>query len=152
MDVEVKKWNYNPESAKLEIIVEQGEGKEPLTISISETTLHSIMSAVPAFQEEAKIQELLKKIYEIRERRIMVVEEIDKKLEDLRKEHKDVRSRLVKTGIGKLEIMALASETKDLAAEKVLLDTKRHLIRLLAVEESDLRARLAKAMVGRLKQ
>ncbi len=147
MKIEATSWRYNAETGCIEFL-HHVEGQEDTIMEVPETKFGEVIDTLPSLEEEKEIQKLLNLIYEVKEKRVMTISEIDTKLEELRKMHKDLRARMAKA-TEKFEILEMAAESKDLGTEKVLLDTKRHLIRMLAIEESDLRAKMAKIRTGR---
>jgi hypothetical protein len=147
MKYEANGWRYNSGTGCIEFIIKV-EGQEDLIVEVPETKFGEIVDTLPSLEEEKEIQKLLKLIYEVKEKRVMTIAEIDKKLEELREKHSKLRERM-SGATEKFQIMEMCAESKDLGTEKVLLDTKRHLIRMMAIDESDLRAKLAKIRTGR---
>jgi hypothetical protein len=145
--VEILSWRYDNEKDRLELTANiDGEQKE---IVLPLTVLEEMSELVPSFEEEKIINELLKGIKEVIQKRHLVIEELDKALDDLRKGHEEARKELKAKGIDKIEVLQWNGVIKSLAAEKVVIAEKRHLIKLLLADESDLRVRLAKIRAGR---
>lgn len=141
--MKIVRWRYDSEKNTILFSLDTGEELE-LPFDIFE----EIVNVMPAFDEEKQIRETLREIYEVRKRRILNIEEIDTEVEKLREEHQNVRKEL-SAGPKKTEIFALSGRIKSLASEKTMLDTRRHLTKLLFQEEMDLRAKLAKILAGR---
>jgi hypothetical protein len=147
MKIEATSWRHNSDTGCIEFL-SQVEGREEIILEVPETKFGEIIDTLPSLVEEKEIQRLLNLIYEVKKKRLMTVSEIDEKLEELRTKHGKLRERM-SGATEKFQIMEMCAESKDLGTEKVLLDTKRHLIRMLAMEESDLRAKMARIRTGR---
>lgn len=147
MKIEATSWRHNSDTGCIEFL-SQVEGREEIILEVPETKFGEIIDTLPSLVEEKEIQRLLNLIYEVKKKRLMTVSEIDEKLEELRTKHSKLRERM-SGATEKFQIMEMCAESKDLGTEKVLLDTKRHLIRMLAMEESDLRAKMARIRTGR---
>jgi hypothetical protein len=147
--VEFLKARYNSETETTEItFIEDGAEK---LLTLKDEYMHELIETVPLFNEEKEQRRLLKQIYEIIERRHLKVEELDKKIEALQTEHQDLRNKLSSTTIAKdkLAILRYASMISSLKGQKPLIDAERLLLRMLIIEEADLRAQLARREAGR---
>ena len=146
MLAEVRSWQYNEKADRVEIVV--GIGDTQKTVILSLTMLGEMTEVLPSFEEEKMIKDLLKLIAEVTKRRVLRIEKLDEMLEELRAGHADARKALGNAR-EKLDVMMHTSIIKSLAAEKVVIAEKRHLIKLLLADESDLRAKLARIRAGR---
>jgi hypothetical protein len=149
LEINASNWRYNSEKGVIELLVSIPNQTEELVIIVTETALSEIMDLIPSLQEERQIRDLLNKIKNIQQQRLLTIEDIDKKADELRNLHAKIRDELSQPNISKNDILAISAKSKDLSAEKAVLETKRHLVRMLAMEESKLRAELAKILVGR---
>lgn len=148
MKIEAIGWRINPQSGVIELIAKLPSTEEELVVEIPETKFGEIIANIPSLVEEKEIQRLLTLIYGVKEKRVMEISEADKRLKDLEEKQEKVREKMP-TVKSKLELAALEAESRVLGTEKSLVDSKRHLIRMLTMEEADLRGKLAKAKSGR---
>jgi len=139
----VTQCKFNHALNTVELTMDNGE-----VVSISQDSFIAMIKTLPEFDEEFQIRELLKKLWEIREKRLLTYDKLDKEVDDLRAQHKTIRGDLA-TAKDRLRVLALMGMTKDLAAEKVTLGERRMLIKLLGIEEANLKGQLAKILVGK---
>lgn len=140
------KAKYNPTTCTTDLIfLENGIEK---ILPMTDELMHELIETIPIFNEEKAQRDILKKIYEVREKRILTVAKIDELIDEIREKHDDAQTKL-KSVNDKLSILKWNSIIKSLSSEKTTLDTKRHLIRMLVFEEADLRAQLAKREAGK---
>lgn len=136
-------WKYNHKTESVEITMDTGD-----IVVIPKDTFINVINIMPEFDDEYQIRELLEKLWAIKQRRLMLYEELDNEVQKLRILHADIRKSL-STAKSKMEVYRLSAQTKDLAAEKVLLGEKREIIKLLNVQEANLKGQLAKIIVGK---
>jgi len=94
------------------------------------------------------IRELLNEIQRIRKARLLVIEEIDKQIEEVIKELNTAKQNLF-NATTKMEIWRWNAVVKLLASKKHALDSRRHLSRMLYKEEGRLKLELARLEAGR---
>lgn len=140
---DVIEFRYNTEYDRLECALADGS---ELFISIK--TLKEMIEKIPVLKEEQRIQDLIDEIHKLRVKRVLTIEGIDKQIEVLGKKQVDAQTNL-KNSSTKLDMMIHANIVKSISAEKQLLNERRHLVRLLHIEEGDLRSKLAKILSGR---
>jgi hypothetical protein len=141
----VKSYKHNPETGMTELVLEDGN-----IILITDEMIFKMAESVPEHGEEKMIRNLLVEIYEVRKKRVLTTEGLDKDVESMRGQHKKYRDDLGNVGAkDKIAIYRISAQCKDLAYEKVLLGERRQLIKILWQEESDLRGRLAKILVSK---
>lgn len=152
--IEILNWRFNDKLNKFELLIEK-DGKQETAV-ISAELIEAMHDLIPSSSEEKLIEDVLKAIYAVRKKRVLNVDKIDTQVEELRAQHKDARGKLAAIPVrgkgckgSKNDILRWNGIIKSLAAEKVLLGEKRYLTKLLAIEEADLRARLAKILAGR---
>lgn len=139
----ITNWKFNHETKSVELTLETG-----VVISVPEDIFVNVIKTLPEFDDEYQVRELLKKLWEIRERRLLTYDAISKEVQGLREQHKKIREKL-DTTVDKARIFALSAQTKDLGAEKVVLAELRMQIKLLGLEEANLKGQLAKILVGK---
>lgn len=146
-DLEILSWHYDNKLDKLSIVANiDGEQK---TLGLALVVLEEMAELMPSFEEEKTINELLQSIKDVIKKRHFTIEKLDEALEKLRAGHAEARKELKAKNIEKVEVLQWGCVVKSLAAEKVVIAEKRHLIKLLLADESDLRARLARIRAGR---
>lgn len=139
----IVEWKYNVAMARLEFALSDGSD-----LYISDIVLEEIFHSVPAISEAEKIRALLDKIHQLRKNRILEIKAIDKQVEELRKQHEQVRKDLANAP-DKLTVWKHNAQIKSLVAEKQMLDTRRHLCKLTYQEQGELEAILAKLERGK---
>lgn len=144
-------WKLNPDTQCVEFKATMPETNQEITIIVPESKFSEIVQMVPSLEEERQTLAFIKQIQDIRTKQLLTVDEVNKLADDLRKKHDDLRKRLQNPNIQKNEISSIAVESKDLGTEKVLIDTKRHLVGLLMKEEQRARVELAKRKAGIVK-
>jgi hypothetical protein len=112
-------------------------------VEVPETKFAEIIDLIPALEDSKKLKDLLDTLFRVRKERLLTIEELSKECEAMTKKHEDLQGRL-KSCSDKVTLFALTAESKDLGTEKVIIDTKRHLIGLLIREEGKIRADIAK--------
>jgi len=148
---QILNWRFNDKLNKFELMIEKDDKQETVVLNVE--FIEQMHELIPSSKEEELIKDVLKAIYHIRKKRVLNVDDHCEEVDKLRKLHDEARTALkgisaAKKG-GKNEILKWSSIVKSLAAEKVLLAEKRYLTKLLAIEEADLRGRLAKIIAGR---
>lgn len=152
--IEIVNWRFNDKLNKFELLIERN-GKQETAILNAEF-IEAMHDLIPSSDEEKLINGILKAIYAVIKERVLNVRKIDIEIEELRKQHTAARAALTAIPVrgkgckgSKNDIFRWNGIIKSLAAEKVLLGEKRYLTKLLSIEESDLRGRLAKIIAGR---
>ena len=143
----VVSWKLN-EQGVIDITIKMPDQTDAI-VQMPETMFSEMIESIPALEEEKKLLKLLNSLYDIRQKRLLIIDEIATLIENKIKQHETVRKNMEKSDITKTEIFALTAQSKDLGLEKVLLDTKRHLCGLLIREEARIRADIAKLQAGR---
>lgn len=108
-----------------------------IEVRLSQDALQKLIREEVPPTEETRIQGLLDKIHKIRTERVLNVEKIDKRIEEL---HDNV-DKDFQACINKIEVMKVYNSYK---IQISLLTQKRHLARFSIQEESDLSLQLAK--------
>lgn len=134
---------FNHETRSVELTLETG-----VVISISEDAFINVIRALPEFDDEYQIRELLKELWRIRRDRLLTYEELDKKTEALLSRFEENGQKL-DNAQDKLEVFKYTSKTKNLSAMKVVFAERRMLLKQLALQEADLKGQLAKIIVGK---
>lgn len=158
---DVVSWKLNPNTDCIELLVNlpsmtltynDNSTTEVIQaiVEVPETKFAEMIESIPALEEERKLKKLLDTLYDVRKTRLLTVGDLAKECEDMKKNHEDLRKRL-QACKDKTTLFALTAESKDLGTEKVIIDTKRHLIGLLIREEGKIRADIAKQQAGRNK-
>lgn len=143
MRLEATNWKLDGE--KIIILVQQEE--EITEIEVSVAFIKEIILEMPPSQEQ-QIRQLIDMIHEVRKRRILTVEDIDKKMADIIDREQEAQKQAMAAG-DKLEVKKIDAKVKSLKGEKTALDSRRHLCRLLYQEEGELRARLGRLLAGK---
>ena len=108
-----------------------------IEVRLSQDALQKLIREEVPQTEETRIQELLDKIHKIRTERVLSVEKIDKRIEELH----DGVTNAFKACLDKIDVMKIHNSYK---IEIALLTQKRHIARFSIQEESDLSLQLAK--------
>jgi hypothetical protein len=144
---DVVSWKLNPSTECIELTVKLPDNTEAI-VEVPETKFAEMIEMIPALEDEKKLKDLLDTLYRVRKERLLTVEGLGKECEVMTGKHEDLQTRL-KNCHDKTTLFALTAESKDLGTEKVIIDTKRHLIGLLIREEGKIRADIAKQQAGR---
>lgn len=144
---DVISWKLNPETDCIELNVVLPD-KTQAIVEVPETKFSEMIDSIPALQEEKKLKSLYDTLVKVRETRLLTVGDLAKECEDMKAKHEDLRNRL-QSCTDKITLFALTAESKDLGTEKVIIDTKRHLIGLLIREEGKIRADIAKLQASK---
>jgi hypothetical protein len=139
---DVISWKLNPETECIEFNINIPNVGQAI-VEVPETKFAEMIDSIPALEEEKKLKNLYDKLYDIRMKRLLGVSDLAGECEAMTKKHEDLQVRLQKC-TDKTTLFALTAESKDLGTEKVIIDTKRHLIGLLIREEGKIRADIAK--------
>jgi hypothetical protein len=144
---DVVSWKLNPSTECIELTVKLPDNTEAI-VEVPETKFAEMIEMIPALEDAKKLKDLLDTLYKVRKDRLLAVDELGKECEEMTKKHEDLQKRLQGCK-DKTTLFALTAESKDLGTEKVIIDTKRHLIGLLIREEGKIRADIAKQQAGR---
>ena len=122
------------------LLVSLSESSEPIEITMTKEYIEKILtSELP--NEEKSLNDALKKIQEIRMKRLLYIEKIDDELKELMKDA-EAKYDAIQT---KIETFKYASLMKTKLS---IITQKRHLAKLAAQEEAELRVKLAKLQRG----
>lgn len=92
--------------------------------------------------EKNLIEDLIKEIYRVKKQKVLEVEKLATKVDGLISLEQQARNNLTNS-TSNLQIRKWSAIIKSIAVEKVLLQEKRYLFKLLELEEAKLRERLA---------
>jgi hypothetical protein len=122
-------YKWNQEKSVFEILVDIGT-EQPVVLEISKDTLIDMANILPALKEQKLIEDVMVEYYRVMKEQALSIEQILKDGEKLEKLHEDLRKELSDPALDKNEIMAMSARSKDLGTSKVILDTKRHLLKM----------------------
>jgi len=140
-------YNYNSDEHVIEITASLDNGDIDI-VQIPDSVIIEMTSIVPALAEEKMAQDLLKKMYSMKEEQRLTVEYICQKIEEYEKLHEEIRDELSVPNLTKEEISALTAKSNDLSKVKTLLDTKRHTVKLIDLQIAALSTKIAKIQAG----
>jgi hypothetical protein len=154
----IVRWRYNAETKNIELVgVLEGSGfessaqnkKVEITIEIPAEQFLEIIQSMPQFDDEARILEVLDQIQELRKKRVLSVEGIDKEIDVLRGKLNTIRNSIL-SATDKNAAAKYTVQINSISKDKGLLDSRRFLVKQLKLEEADLRAQLQKIMALKL--
>lgn len=145
--IDVISWKLNSQTDCIELMVKLPDNTQVI-VEVPETKFAEMIDSIPALEEEKKLKQLYDKLYDIRMNRLLGVSDLAGECEAMTKKHEDLQKRL-QGCMDKTTLFALTAESKDLGTEKVIIDTKRHLIGLLIREEGKIRADIAKLQASK---
>jgi len=149
---DVVSWKLNPATDCIELTVNMPKSAIPevaqnepdqAIVEVPETKFAEMIDILPTLEDKKKLKDLLDTLYKVRKDRLLTIDALSKECEEMKKLHEDLRKRFQGCH-DKTTLFALTAESKDLGTEKVIIDTKRHLIGLLIREEGKIRADIAK--------
>lgn len=143
MRLEATNWKLDGETV---IILLQQEDKIT-EIEVPTRFIKEMILEMPPSQER-QIRELIDMIHAVRKKRLLKIEDIDKKIDDVIAREHDAQ-KAAYAASDKLEVKKIDSVIKSLKGEKTAQDSRRHLCRLLYQEEGELRARLGRLLAGK---
>jgi hypothetical protein len=139
------KARFNHDTRQTEIVyVEAGVEK---VLNLTEEMTNEMIDTIPLFDEQKEIKKIMKTIYDGMHERMLSALEIDKAIDRIQKDHEDARNRLAGAKT-KIDVAKWSAIVHSLASEKATLDTRRHLIKLMELEESRLWAKLLEIQHG----
>ena len=141
----LKATNWKLDGGKIVVVNQQGDKMIEMEIPIE--FVKEIILEMPPSQER-QIRDLIDMIHAVRKKRILTVEDIDKKMENLITREQTAQAQAM-AAVDKLDVKKVDAVTKSLKGEKTALDSRRHLCRLLYQEEGELRARLGRLLAGK---
>ena len=144
---DVINWKLNSDTECIELTVVLPD-KSTAIVEVPETKFAEMIDSIPALEEEKKLKTLYDKLFSIRMERLLGVSDLAKECEVMNKKHEDLQTRF-RSCVDKVTLFALTAESKDLGSQKVIIDTKRHLIGLLIREEGKIRADIAKLQANK---
>jgi hypothetical protein len=131
---DVVSWKLNSDTDCIELTVVLPD-KSTAVVEVPETKFADMIDSIPALDD-------------IRIKRLLGVSDLAVECETMNKKHEDLQLRFQKC-TDKTTLFALTAESKDISSQKVIIDTKRHLIGLLIREEGKIRADIAKLQANR---
>jgi len=134
--------NYRVNDEKIILTSVDSETGDSTDIELPLDVFKQLVVDGPPTEEKA-IRAVLNEIRRIIKQRVLTIEEIDKKLEKIVKKHDDAQKAL-KGASDKIEVLKWGAYIRSLQAEKAILDTRRHIVKLMYQEEGRLRAELLK--------
>jgi hypothetical protein len=144
---DVVSWKLNSDTDCIELTVVLPD-KSTAVVEVPETKFADMIDSIPALEEEKKLKKLYDTLFDIRIKRLLGVSDLAVECETMNKKHEDLQLRFQKC-TDKTTLFALTAESKDISSQKVIIDTKRHLIGLLIREEGKIRADIAKLQANR---
>jgi hypothetical protein len=140
-------WKLNPSTECIELIIKLPDNTDAV-VEVPETKFAEMIDSIPALEEEKKLKKLYDTLFDIRIKRLLGVSDLAVECETMNKKHEDLQTRF-RSCADKTTLFALTAESKDLGSQKVIIDTKRHLIGLLIREEGKIRADIAKLQASK---
>jgi hypothetical protein len=140
-------WKLNPSTECIELMVKLPDNTDAI-VEVPETKFAEMIDSIPALEEEKKLMKLYNTLFEIRTKRLLGVSDLAVECEVMNKKHEDLQTRFHSCQ-DKTTLFALTAESKDISSQKVIIDTKRHLIGLLIREEGKIRADIAKLQASK---
>lgn len=141
--MKVVKWRVNEDDEKI-ILTLLDDDLKTIEGELPKDIFEELVAEGPP-TEGKRIRDLIDKIHEIREKRVMTISKLDKDLDNLNGEEKKAREGLEKAE-DKLEVQKYSAILRSIAGERANLSQRRHLIRLLYQEEGALSKKLVDMM------
>lgn len=142
-------WRLEDEKIILSVIVDEaglGQDVQEIDVEIPMDIFKEMLVEGPP-TEEKQIRELIDKIIDIKTKRVLTIEQIDKDLGEIINKEQSVYGDL-QNAQTRTEIQQYGAMIRSLTGQKAALDTRRHLVRLLYQEEGSLRGKLARKLRG----
>jgi len=138
LDRKILELNWNDTEKRFELKLDDGS-----MVYIPEATAEKMLLDLPKPSEEIRARYFLAKINQIRNERLLTIENVDKSIEDCIKRVRAAQDG-AKNAKDKQDVMNWTAVIKGISAEKELYVQRRHFSRLLFTEEGYYLTLLAK--------
>jgi len=142
--VATSNWKFDEANKKFVILVQLDS--EQIEVEITGDSLKQMaMANVPT--EEKRINELMDQIHDIIKKRLLTADKIAEDLAEFTKEANDIAKQFDQAK-SKIDTMICNGKLKVVDVKRANIDKKRHLIKLLTLEEAALRLKLERLKRG----